>query len=233
MKYFVGIFCLFLISCGGQLVVPGAEDDSFTMQCYEGDDAWICESTADNSNITLRGMQGERGPQGLQGEQGVQGERGEVGEKGERGERGPQGIQGEQGEDGRSGERGPQGLQGERGPQGEQGIQGERGIQGEPGENGDDCIALEIYALPNVDECVQISDDMWAENKGGCWNSGVNIYNNDQCVNDLEPFEAYCNDIKSGHLCWVGTTQFSVKGSYSNTVLYKLDVSAGCTASHE
>lgn len=212
MKWVLLILACTIVACGGKAVVPGGENNEVTLDCQVEDERLVCdlpESVAgEGGNVTLTGPQGE---QGEPGPQGATGPRGPVGPKGDKGDRGGQGTKGDKGD------------KGERGPVG---ATGPKGDKGDPGEDGDECVYLTIQALPNHGECVYLGHDIWVENEG----NKVDVYNNDQCDHNPAPFDAYCDNLKPGHSCWVGTNQVTTQDKYDDTTVYFFQVDPVCAA---
>ena len=79
---------------------------------------------------------------------------------------------------------------------------------------------LIVHDLPDRGACVQISEDLWAENEG----NHVDIYNNPDCDHSGGTNEVICNDLREvwDEVCWIGTTNFTVEGTYSDTKLYEV-----------
>jgi len=89
--------------------------------------------------------------------------------------------------------------------------------------------ALKIYQTPTEGACVQVGEGVYVENEG----SKADVYNNDQCNHSPEPNAAICDNLTPGHVCYAGTTQYSIQGTEDDMVVYVLDVAAGCVISYE
>ena len=137
-------------------------------------------------------------------------------------------LRGEPGMNGRTGLPGPAGAPGSIGPMGRQGPAGVNGVNGNDGRDAKECITLRVYRLAKGD-CVEVGTERYAENEG----SKVDIYNNNTCDHHPEPKTSLCNDITSGHVCYVGTTQYSAEGTGDVMWAYALDVSGECAEIHD
>jgi Collagen triple helix repeat (20 copies) len=139
------------------------------------------------------------------------------------------GPKGDKGDTGAQGLQGIQGVAGSIGPKGDTGAQGVQGLQGIAGQNGTTTVIqngnLKIYSNIPQGSCQALgTTGIYV------WHEGTSIWfkMRSDCAHGSNDQYIYCARVSQmnyngdSHVCWIGTKQYTVMGTYNNLKVYEL-----------